>query len=258
MFMINLNTDPNAFSLLQHVQQKQEPIFDKLASGKEINNGAKEQIIDRLTSQIEGDRQFVSNAYDGIALSQVAESGLSGISKDVVRIRELSVQAGNGILSDGDRNAIQAQVAQLQAQITQTIEQTTFAGKLLLSGDSRIDFQIGANASQSIGVATEDIATGLSGVLDFDLSTAQGAQDALAATDDAAHFMGEALVNLSATQNQFASAARNLTHQNVNVAAARGRIQDTDYAQASSHSATANILSQASLSVQAQANQQQG
>lgn len=260
--MINLNTDSNASSMLQQVQHKQESIFEKLASGKKINDAADGaaalQIIDRLTSQVEGNRQSVSNAYDGISLSQVAESGLSGITKDVDRIRELSVQAGNGILSDADRSAIQAEVTQLQENISQTIGQTEFAGKPLLSGDSTIDFQVGANAGQKIGVATQDIAAGLSDVLNVDLSTAQGAEDALVAADDAAQFVGVARAEIGATQNQFASAARNLTQSNVNVAAARGRIQDTDYAQATSQSAAANILNDANLAVQAQANQQQG
>lgn len=260
--MINLNTDSNSSSLLQQVQQKQESIFEKLASGKKINGAADgaaaQQIIDRLTSQVEGNRQSVANAYDGISLSQVAESGLSGINKDVDRIRELSVQAGNGILSDADRGAIQAEVTQLQENIAQTIEQTEFAGKPLLSSDSNIDFQVGANAGQKIGVATQDVAAGLTDVLNVDLSTAQGAQDALAIADDAAAFVGVARAELGATQNQFESAARNLTQSNINVAAARSRIQDTDYALASSESAAADILNQANLAVQAQSNQQQG
>lgn len=259
--MINLNTESNS-SLLQQVQNKQESIFEKLASGKKVNSAADgaaaQQIIDRLTSQVEGNRQSVTNAYDGVSLTQVAESGLSGINDDVSRIRELSVQAGNGILNDADRQAIQAEVTQLQDNISQTIEQTEFAGKSLLSSDSNIDFQVGANAGQKIGVGTQDIAANLTDVLNVDLSTAQGAEDALVAADDAAEFVGAARADLGATQNQLESAARNLTESNINVAAARGRIQDTDYAQATADSASANILGQASISVQVQANQQQG
>ena len=176
--MINLNTESNS-SLLQQVQNKQESIFEKLASGKKVNSAADgaaaQQIIDRLTSQVEGNRQSVTNAYDGVSLTQVAESGLSGINDDVSRIRELSVQAGNGILNDADRQAIQAEVTQLQDNISQTIEQTEFAGKSLLSSDSNIDFQVGANAGQKIGVGTQDIAANLTDVLNVDLSTAQGA-----------------------------------------------------------------------------------
>ena len=102
------------------------------------------------------------------------------------------------------------------------------------------------------------LAANLTDVLNVDLSTAQGAEDALVAADDAAEFVGAARADLGATQNQLESAARNLTESNINVAAARGRIQDTDYAQATADSASANILGQASISVQVQANQQQG
>ncbi|WP_299074806.1 flagellin [uncultured Paraglaciecola sp.] len=260
--MINVNNNNSNASLLQQVQNKQESILEKLASGKRINSAADgaaaQQIIDRLTTQVEGNRQAISNAYDGVSLAQVAEGGLSGITEDVNRIRELSVQSGNGLLSDSDRQAIQAEVTQLQDNISQTIEQTEFAGKSLLSSDGNIDFQVGANAGQKIGVATQDVAAGLDDILNVDLSTAQGAEDALAIADEAAEFVGGARADLGATQNQFESAARNLTQADVNVSAARSRIQDTDFAQATSENAAAGILSQTSLAVQGMANQQQG
>jgi flagellin len=145
----------------------------------------------------------------------------------------------------------------LQENISQTIEQTEFAGKSLLSSDGSIDFQVGANAGQKIGVATQDVAAGLSGILNVDLSTAQGAEDALAVADTATEFVGGARADLGATQNRFESAARNLTQSDVNISAARSRIQDTDFAQAASENAAADILSQASLAMQGIANQQQ-
>lgn len=259
--MINLNTHSNA-SLLQQVQQKQDSVMEKLASGKRINSAADgaaaQQIIDRLTSQVEGNRQAISNAYDGISLTQVAEGGLSGINDDVNRIRELSVQAGNGLLSDGDRKALQSEVSQLQENISQTIKQTEFAGKPLLSDAGNIDFQVGANAGQKIGVQTQDVASGLNEILNVDLSSAKGAEEALSAADSAIEFVGSARSDLGALQNQFESTARNLTQTDVNVAEARSRIQDTDYAQASAESAAAGVLSQSTLAVQIQANQQQG
>jgi flagellin len=259
--MIGFNTESNT-SLLQQVQNKQESILEKLSSGKRINSAADgaaaQQIIDRLTTQVEGNRQSISNAFDGVSLTQVAEGGLSGINEDVNRIRELSIQAGNGILNDSDRQAIQSEVTQLQENISQTIEQTEFAGKSLLSSDGNIDFQVGANSGQKIGVATQDVATGLNDILKVDLSTAQGAEDALAIADNATEFVGSARADLGATQNQFESAARNLTQTDINVSAARSRIQDTDFAQATSENVAAGILSQASLAVQDMANQQQG
>jgi flagellin len=260
-FMIGFSTESNA-SLLQQVQVKQESILEKLSSGKRINSAADgvaaQQIIDRLTTQAEGNRQSISNAFDGVSLTQVAEGGLAGINQDVNRIRELSVQSGNGLLSDSDRQAIQSEVTQLQENISHTIEQTEFAGKSLLSSDGNIDFQVGANGGQKMGVATQDVAAGLNDILNVDLSTAQGADDALALADTATEFIGSARADLGANQNQFESAARNLTKTELNVSAARSRIQDTDFAQAASENVAAGILSQASLAVQGMANQQQG
>jgi flagellin len=259
--MISFNTESNT-SLLQQLQNKQESILEKLSSGKRISSAsdgaAAQQIIDRLTTQVEGNRQSISNAFDGVSLTQVAEGGLAGINKDVNRIRELSVQSGNGLLSDSDRQAIQSEVTQLQENISQTIDQTEFAGQSLLSSNSNIDFQVGANAGQKIGVATQDVATSLNDILNVDLSTAQGAEDALVIADEATEFVGSARADLGASQNQFESAARNLTQTDVNISAARSRIQDTDFAQAASENVTAGILSQSSIAVQDIANQQQG
>lgn len=259
--MIEFDTGSNA-SLLQQLQQRQETLFERLSSGRRVNSAADDsaaqQIIDRLTTQVEGNRQAISNAFDGVSLAQVAEGGLSGINEDVNRIRELSLQAGNGLLTDADRNALQSEISQLQENITQTIDQTTFGGRELLTENGSLDFQVGANAGQQIGVQTEDIASQLEGVLTVDVSTQQGAEEALEAADEALEVVGGARAELGATQNQFESAARNLSQADVNVAAARSRIQDTDFAQATSESIATGIQSQAALTVQAQANQQQG
>ena len=88
--MINFNSSTEKpQSLLEQIQQRQDKLSEKLASGKQINSAADgaaaQQIIDRLTSEVEGGRQAVNNAYDGISLAQVAESGLEGINNDVNR-----------------------------------------------------------------------------------------------------------------------------------------------------------------------------
>jgi len=249
-------------SLLNQIQEKQTNLFEKLASGKKVNNAsdgaAAQQIIDRLTSQVEGNRQAINNVYDGISLAQVAEGGLSNINDDVNRIRELTIQSGNGILTDGDRNAIQSEISQLQDNITQTIEQTNFAGKPLLSEDSALNFQVGANGSQSVDIQTQDIASQLGDILSIDLTSGTSLNDALSAADSAIETLGGAQADLGATQNALQSTARNLTQTDINVAESRSRIQDVDFAQAASQRASNDVQAQAALTVQAQANQQEG
>ena len=249
-------------SLIGQIQERQNSLFEKLASGKQVNDAtdgaAAQQIIDRLTSEVEGSRQAVSNVYDGISLAQVAEGGLSSINDDVNRIRELTLQSGSGILSDGDRQALQSEISQLQDNISQTIEQTNFAGKPLLSEDGALSFQVGANAGNSVDIETQDFASQLSSVLSIDLTSGTSINDALSAADDAIELVGGAQGELGATQNALQSTARNLTQANVNAAESRSRIQDLDFAQATSQQAANDVLSQSALTIQAQANQQEG
>ena len=249
-------------SLIGQIQEKQDNLFEKLASGKKVNNAlddaSAQQIIDRLTSEVEGNRQSLNNVYDGISVAQVAEGGLGSINDDVNRIRELTLQSGNGVLSSGDRRAIQSEITQLQENISQTIEQTNFAGKPLLSENGSLDFQSGANANQSISINTQDIASQLGGLLSIDFTAGTSVNEALEAADAAIETIGSARGDLGATQNRFESAARTLTQANVNTAEARSRIQDLDFAQAVSQQASNDVLGQAALTVQAQANQQEG
>ena len=106
--MIKVGSDSGNLPLGQ-VQEKQNNLFEKLASGKKVNNAlddaSAQQIIDRLTSEVEGSRQAINNVYDGISVAQVAEGGLGSINDDVNRIRELTLQSGSGVLSSGDRRA---------------------------------------------------------------------------------------------------------------------------------------------------------
>ena len=257
-----MQIDSSTSSILGQVREKQESLMEKLASGKKVNNAlddaSAQQIIDRLTSEVEGNRQAINNVYDGISVAQVAEGGLGSINDDVNRIRELTLQSGNGVLSDGDRRAIQSEITQLQENISQTIEQTNFAGKSLLSDNGELSFQTGANGGQSISINTQDIASQLSGVLSIDITSGTSVEDALSAADDAIEVVGGARGDLGAVQNRFESTARNLTQANVNTAEARSRLQDLDYAQAASERAANDVRGQAAISVQAQANQQEG
>ena len=190
-------------SLIGQIQEKQDNLFEKLASGKKVNNAlddaSAQQIIDRLTSEVEGNRQSLNNVYDGISVAQVAEGGLGSINDDVNRIRELTLQSGNGVLSSGDRRAIQSEITQLQENISQTIEQTNFAGKPLLSENGSLDFQSGANANQSISINTQDIASQLGGLLSIDITAGTSVNEALEAADAAIETIGSARGDLGAT-----------------------------------------------------------
>ena len=247
----------NSSSFLSQTQQTSINLAEQLASGKKVDSAADDaaalQIIDRLTSQQDGYGQAISNAYDGISYSQVTESNLSGVNDAVSRIRELSIQAGNGALNDSDRAALQEEVVQLQSQITETFENAAFGGKPLFDGQS-VSFQVGpdANTTQTITPSDGSFASVISSI---DISTQAGAQAALDISDQASDEINQQRAELGAFQNTLASTIKGLGNQQENIAASQSRIQDTDYAQAISQQVSNDILSQASIALRSQANQ---
>lgn len=147
---------------------------ERLSSGNRINSAKDDAaglaISNRMTSQVRGLDQAVRNANDGISLIQTAEGALQESTNILQRMRELSVQSANGIYGDSDRNTLQAEVKQLQAELTRISETTTFNGQKLLDGsmgtkqlqvgsqqDQTIDVSIGSFSANSLGGSSGDI-----------------------------------------------------------------------------------------------------
>jgi len=130
----------------------------RLSSGLRINSAKDDAaglaISERFTSQIRGLNQAARNANDGISLAQTAEGALGSISSNLQRVRELAVQSANATNSSSDRAAMQIEVVQLVQEIDRVGAATDFNGVKLLDGTfAAQNFQIGANASQTIGIA---------------------------------------------------------------------------------------------------------
>ena len=114
--------------------------LEKLSSGLRINSAADDAsglaISEKLRGQISGLQRASMNAQDGISLLQTAEGGLSVITDMAQRMRELAVQAGNGVYTTSDRAEIQKEVDQLKDEIDRVAASTEFNTKKLLNGDS--------------------------------------------------------------------------------------------------------------------------
>lgn len=137
--------------------------YERLSSGLRINSAADDaaglQISDRLESQIQGLTQGNRNANDGISLAQTAEGAMDEMTTMLHRIRTLAEQSANGSNSSSDRVALQQEVTQLSREINRIAEQTSFGGRNLLDGTFSADFQVGANANQTIGFSMRTVAT---------------------------------------------------------------------------------------------------
>ena len=156
-----INTNISSLNAQRNLNSSQSALatsLQRLSSGLRINSAKDDAagmaISDRMSSQIRGLNQAARNANDGISLSQTAEGGLSAINDNLQRMRELAIQSANATNSASDRKALDAEAKSLLAEITRVATTTQFNGLNLLDGTfSAAQFQVGANANQTIGVS---------------------------------------------------------------------------------------------------------
>lgn len=236
--------------------------FERLSSGFRINRASDDaaglQITDRLTTQVQGLNQAVRNANDAISLAQTAEGALGEVTDSLQRIRTLAVQSQNGINTSSDRAALQKEVAALKTEISRISTTSQFAGVNILDGNFSAAFLVGANGGQTISVNLSRTSGFGAAGLDIGATTVASIADSSAALTSitaAISTVGGVRADLGALQNRFQSTIRNLSNISENVAGARSRIRDTDFASETAELTRNQIIQQASLTVLSQANQ---
>ncbi|BBC72158.1 flagellin [Altererythrobacter sp. B11] len=239
--------------------------MERLSTGKRINSAKDDAaglaIANTMTSQIRGMSQGIRNANDGISMAQTAEGALSEVTNMMQRIRELAVQALSGTYDSGDKTNLQAEVTQLTGQITNIMSSTTFNGVKLFDGTAgsggTVTIQAGANAADTVSLTFGNLGadTAVTGVTAVDLTTATNT--VLATIDTGIDKISTSRATLGAGQARLESAVNQLTNNVTNLSDARSRIEDADYSAETTALAKAQILSQASTAMLAQANQSQ-
>ena len=247
--------------------------MERLSSGKRINSAKDDAaglaIATKMTAQIRGLNAAARNANDGVSLAQTAEGALGQISNIVQRIRELAVQSTNGTVTSTDRAGLDNESRALIDQIDTIATTTNFNGVALLNGSAAsVSIQTGVNASDTVSVGLSDICSatlnvskatmvGTAGTSQIDLSTAANASSALATLDTALNTIAASRASLGASQNRLQVTVDNITSTVTNLTEARSRIEDVDFSAETTNLAKAQILSQASTAMIAQANQAQ-
>jgi flagellin len=250
--------------------------MEKLASGVRINRAGDDAsglaVSEKMRSQIRGLQRASKNALDGISFIQVAEGYLQETQDIIQRLRELSVQASNGIYSSEDRMQIQVEVSQLVDEIDRIASHAQFNGMNLLTGrfaretgenviTGSMWFHIGANMDQRerafIGTMTAK-ALGVMGIMDnsiVSLSSPDGANRTIGVVDEALKKINKQRADLGAYQNRLEHAVRGLDVGAENTQAAESRIRDTDMANEMVGYTKNQILAQSGTAMLAQANQ---
>ncbi|WP_221795258.1 flagellin [Aquisediminimonas sediminicola] len=235
--------------------------MERLSSGKRINSAKDDAaglaIATRMDAKVRGMNQAIRNSGDGISLAQTADGAMGEISNILVRMRELAIQSSNGTATSTDRTALQAEVTALLSQVGDISGRTDFNGTQLLDGTADLDIQTGTKSGENINVTIADVTASGLGVDAVDISTAAGAATALGLIDTGIQTVATERANLGAVQNRLEITVNNLTSTVTNLTEAKSRIEDADFSMESTKLAAAQILSQASTAMLAQANQSQ-
>jgi flagellin len=246
--------------------------IEKLSSGEKINRAGDDAsglaVSEKLRSQIRGLHQAERNIGNAVSFIQTSEGYLQESQDILHRVRELSVQAANGIYSTEDRMQIQVEISQLVDEVNRIASHAQFNGMNLLQGDfargaaiDGVQFQVGANMDQNerayIGTMTAE-ALGLEGAQGtgeiLSLTSPDTANLAIGTVDSALQVVSKQRADLGAYQNRFEMAAEGVAIAAENLQAAESQIRDTDMAAQMVEYVKNNILMQAGTAMLAQAN----
>ena len=246
--------------------QQLQTAMERLSSGKRINSAKDDAaglaIASSMTAQIRGMNQAVRNSNDGISFAQTAEGALGEVSNMLQRIRELAVQSKSGTYSTADRTNLNAEASALQAQMADILTNTKFNGVAVFdyaatdTASDDIVIQVGAG-TETVSVAKAFLNSGNFEAADFAVDSVANATSTITNIDANLTAVNTARAGLGASQSRLESVVNNLTNVVTNLSDARSRIEDADFSQETTKLAKAQILSQASTAMLAQANQSQ-
>jgi flagellin len=237
----------------------------KMSSGERITRASDDAaglaISEKMKSHIRGLRQAKRNSDDGVSLIQTAEGAINEISNIIIRLRELSIQAASDTVGDTERGFSNIEFQNLLEEVQRISESSEFNGRKLLDGTGGVvEIQVGIhndplNDRIKYDSATTDTTVASLGLVGENIARKEGAQLSLAKLDDALVRINGTRASLGALQNRLQSASNTIAIQEENFSAANSRIRDVDIASETADLAKNNILSQAGVSVLAQANQ---
>ncbi len=260
---------------LKVTQESLTKNMEKLSSGLRINRAGDDAsglaVSEKMRSQIRGLNQASTNAANGISFIQIAEGYLQESQDILQRLRELSVQAANGIYSEEDRMYIQVEVSALVDEIDRIASHAQFNGMNMLTGrfarsegqnviTASMWFHIGANMDQRTQVFIGTMTAKGLGIRQMDesfisLQTPEEANQSIGTLDAALKIVNKQRADLGAYQNRLEHTVRGLDIGAENMQASESRIRDTNMANQMVNYVRDQILGQSGTAMLAQANQ---
>jgi flagellin len=259
------NAALNAAASASSVNRDMETSMARLSSGKRINSASDDAagvaISSRLSAEIRGTDQAIRNSLDGQALIDTAEGAHKEVENILQRMREVAVQSANDTNNDQDRANLQAEMDAMVKEIDRIAGTTTWAGEQLMdeASGTTFSFQVGSatGTQNQIAVTLNSMNATKLGVPKTAVDLESNMTSRLASIheiDHAIELVNNQRSELGAVSNRLNHTVNNLTNISSNLSAAKGGIEDADFALETTNLAKNQILQQASTAMLAQAN----
>ena len=217
--------------------------LERIASGRKLNRAGTNPAASALSAQLRSDisalTQSVKNVESGTNFVRTADGGLAGIADLVNRGRELAIQSSNGTLNDSQRQTLNQEFGQIQSEIDRLTGSLQFNGRNLLDGSLgqnadpvNIQAGIGSGPDNQISLnVVESTSTESLEIADADISTTQGALQAIDSFERASQTLNAARGEVGAIGNRLVSTANSLNIQIENLTRSESGLADTDLAE---------------------------
>lgn len=263
---MSINTNVSSMSAQKNLRANQTLLtqsFNRLSSGLRVNTAADDAaglaVSESMKAQIRSYSVADRNASDAISMAQTAEGALSEIHNILGRMRELAMQAANGgTLTSTDRGHINTEFTELKEEVTRIQGSSKYNGVAVVATASvTTQFQVGLGSAASdkitVTVGGVTLTALLAGTTLVSAQTAAGT--ALGRIDTAIASVSTSRAGFGAAMNRLEIASANIQTMRLNLSAANSRIRDVDVAHETSMLSRNQVLTQAGVSVLAQANQ---
>ena len=264
---LNINTNSGSLAVQNTLTKSSQQLnhsITKLSSGLRINTSSDDAaglaVAEGLRAQTRGFSQAMSNANQGVAMLQTADSSMQTISDTLIRMRELAVQASSDGLMDTERAYVNTEFTQLAGEIDRISNATEYNGQKLLDGTAgaagTLTFQVGTRntADDRITISMSDTDSTALAVNASTVDSLANAQSSIDSIDAAIDTLNTRRATLGATVNQMGKAIENLGTTVENLSVAEGGIRDVDVATESANFSKQQVLQQAGVAMLSQAN----
>ncbi|WMJ81327.1 flagellin [Clostridium sp. MB40-C1] len=246
MFIANNTSLLNSFGKLTKNKTAKNELTEKISSGKRINRAADDagglSISESLKAQVRGLSMAEKNIQDGISMIQVADGAMDEITKTLHRMKEVSVQASNDILTDEDRQAIGEEFKGLKENINKIVKDTEFNGIKLLNENKTLNLQIRDNPYASYDLTLTDNSCIALGIDDINVSTVANSNEANGKIDEALNKITSNRTEIGSHLNNLQHSFNDVSNAGINLTASLSQVEDVNMATALMQSVKDNVI----------------